>query len=583
MAAEANTEGLDFIRTIVVEDLAAGKHDHVVTRFPPEPNGYLHIGHAMSITLNFGLANEFPGSRCHLRFDDTNPSTEDVEYVESIKADVKWLGFDWKAHLHFTSDYFERLFEFAVDLIEQGKAFVDDQSAAEIRANQGSLTEPGNESPFRDRSAGENLELFRSMRAGEFDEGSRVLRAKIDMASSVLTLRDPILYRIQKSHHHRTGDAWCIYPMYDYAHCLSDALESITHSLCTMEFVDHRPLYDWVLDQLDTPSRPRQIEFAKLKVSHTIVGKRFLRRFVETGRVRGWDDPRMPTLSAMRRRGYPARAIRKFCESVGVARREKLIELANLEFHVRQVLNAEAPRRMGVLRPLKVVIENYPEGEEELLDAINNPEDPGAGSRKVPFSRELYIEAQDFLEDPPKKFFRLAPGREVRLRYAYFITCREVVKNQAGEIVELRCSYDPETRGGDAPDGRKVKGTLHWVSAGHSVPSEVRLYETLIREEEPELGAEEGFEDLLNPDSLETLIDCRLEPALAGVEAGATFQLERLGYFCVDPDTRPGQLVLNRTVTLRDTWAKVSKQGTKGSQKNSSKPKRDQRRNQKRE
>ncbi len=468
-------------------------------------------------------------------------------------------------------------------MIEQGKAFVDDQSAAEIRANQGSLTEPGNESPFRDRSAGENLELFRSMRAGEFDEGSRVLRAKIDMASSVLTLRDPILYRIQKSHHHRTGDAWCIYPMYDYAHCLSDALESITHSLCTMEFVDHRPLYDWVLDQLDTPSRPRQIEFAKLKVSHTIVGKRFLRRFVETGRVRGWDDPRMPTLSAMRRRGYPAQAIRKFCESVGVARREKLIELANLEFHVRQVLNAEAPRRMGVLRPMKVVIENYPEGEEELLDAINNPEDPGAGSRKVPFSRELYIEAQDFLEDPPKKFFRLAPGREVRLRYAYFITCREVVKNQAGEIVELRCSYDPETRGGDAPDGRKVKGTLHWVSAGHSVPSEVRLYETLIREEEPELGAEEGFEDLLNPDSLETLIDCRLEPALAGVEAGATFQLERLGYFCVDPDTRPGQLVLNRTVTLRDTWAKVSKQGTKSGARNSSKPKRDKQRNQKRE
>jgi glutaminyl-tRNA synthetase len=366
--------------------------------------------------------------------------------------------------------------------------------------------------------------------------------------------------------------------MYDYAHCLSDALESITHSLCTMEFVDHRPLYDWVLDQLDTPSHPRQIEFAKLKVSHTIVGKRFLRRFVEAGQVRGWDDPRMPTLSAMRRRGYPAQAIRKFCESVGVARRDKLIELANLEFHVRQVLNAEAPRYMGVLRPLKVVIENYPEGEEELLDAVNNPEDPGAGSRKVPFSRELYIEAQDFLEDPPKKFFRLAPGREVRLRYAYFITCREVVKNQAGEIVELRCSYDPETRGGDAPDGRKVKGTLHWVSAEHSVPSEVRLYQTLIREEEPELGAEDGFEDLLNPDSLETLGDCRLEPALAGAQAGSAFQLERLGYFCVDPDTRPGQLVLNRTATLRDTWAKLSKQGKKqgkkGAQKNSSKPKR---------
>lgn len=560
MASEANTQGLDFIRTIIAEDLASGKHDRVVTRFPPEPNGYLHIGHAKSITLNFGLASETPGSRCHLRFDDTNPSTEDVEYVDSIKADVKWLGFDWNDHLHFTSDYFEDLYAFAVDLIGQGKAFVDDQDAEEIRANQGSLTEPGTDSPFRDRSVEENLDLFSRMRAGEFEEGSRVLRAKIDMAAAVVTMRDPILYRIQKRDHHRTGDAWCIYPMYDFAHCLSDALESITHSICTMEFVDHRPLYDWILDQLETPARPRQIEFAKLKVSHTIVGKRFLRQLVESGQVEGWDDPRMPTISAMRRRGYPALAIREFCAAVGVARRDKLIELANLEFHVRQVLNQSAPRRMGVLRPLKVVIENYPEGEEEFLDAINNPEDPEAGSRKVPFARELYIEQDDFLEDPPKKFFRLAPGREVRLRYAYFITCQEVVKNDAGEVVELRCTYDPATRGGNAPDGRKVKGTLHWVSAQHSIPGEVRLYETLIRDEEPDLNAEGGIAALLHPDSLELLDDARLEPALADFGIGDAFQLERLGYFCVDPDANPDRLVINRTTTLRDTWAKVVKQ-----------------------
>jgi glutaminyl-tRNA synthetase len=559
-ANEANTAGLDFIRTIVAEDLASGKHDHIVTRFPPEPNGYLHIGHAKAITLNFGLASGSPGSRCHLRFDDTNPSAEEVEYVDSIQADVKWLGFDWNEHLYFTSDYFEDLYGFAVDLIEQGKAFIDDQNAEEIRANQGTLTEPGKDSPFRNRSVDENLDLFARMRSGEFEEGSRVLRAKIDMASAVLTMRDPILYRIQKSHHHRTGDAWCIYPMYDFAHCLSDALESVTHSICTMEFVDHRPLYDWILDQVETPARPRQIEFAKLKVSHTIVGKRFLRQLVEGGHVLGWDDPRMPTISAMRRRGYPAKAIREFCDAVGVARRDKLIELANLEFHVRQVLNREAPRRMGVLRPLKVVIENYPEGDEELLDAINNPEDPTAGSRQVPFARELYIEQEDFLEDPPKKFFRLAPGREVRLRYAYFITCQDVVRNAKGEVIELRCTYDPATRGGDSPDGRKVKGTLHWVSAKHSVPSEVRLYETLIRDEEPDLNAPGGLEALLNPDSLETLVGCRLEPALADAKAGDAFQLERLGYFCVDPDTRTGSLVVNRTSTLRDTWAKVAKQ-----------------------
>ena len=557
-ASSPSTSGLDFIRTIIAEDLASGKHDRIVTRFPPEPNGYLHIGHAMSINLNFGLAQEREGNRCHLRFDDTNPSTEDVEYVDSIQADVKWLGFDWQDHLYFTSNYFDQLYAFACDLIRQGKAFVDDQSIEEIRANQGSLTEPGRESPFRSRSPEENLDLFERMRAGEFDEASRVLRAKIDMGSSVLTMRDPILYRIQKQTHHRTGDAWCIYPMYDFAHCLSDALEGITHSLCTMEFVDHRPLYDWILAQLETPATPRQIEFAKLKVSHTIVGKRFLRRLVESGQVKGWDDPRMPTISAMRRRGYPAKAIRSFCSAVGIARRDKLIELANLEFHVRQVLNQEAPRRMGVMRPLKVVIENYPEGDEELLDAINNPEDPGAGKRAVPFSRELYIEQEDFLEDPPKKFFRLSPGREVRLRYAYFVTCTDVVKNDAGEVVEVRCTYDPETRGGDAPDGRKVKGTIHWVSARHAVSAEVRLYDTLISEEEPNLK-EDAFEGLLNPNSLEVLPRAQLEPAVAESAAGDSFQLERLGYYCVDADSAPGALVLNRTTTLRDTWAKVKK------------------------
>jgi glutaminyl-tRNA synthetase len=563
VSAEASTEGLDFIRTIVVEDLASGKHEAVVTRFPPEPNGYLHIGHAKSMVLNFGLALEHPGSRCHLRFDDTNPSTEETEYVEAIQRDVRWLGFDWGDHLHFTSDYFEQLYGYAVELVAQGKAFVDDQSVEEIRARQGTLTQPGSESPYRDRSVEENLDLFARMRAGEFDEGQCVLRAKIDMASPVLTMRDPILYRIQKKSHHRTGDAWCIYPMYDFAHCLSDAIECITHSLCTLEFLDHRPLYDWILDQVETPSRPRQIEFARLNLGHTMMSKRLLRRLVEEGHVAGWDDPRMPTIAAMRRRGYPARAIREFCEAVGIAKRDNLIELANLEFHVRQVLNREAPRRMGVLRPLKVVIENYPEGEEELLDAVNNPEDAAAGTRAVPFSRELYIEREDFLEDPPKKFFRLAPGREVRLRYAYFVTCQEVVKDEAGEIVELRCTYDPATRGGDAPDGRKVKGTLHWVSARHAIPAEVRLYETLFEQEEPDAAAAEGLEASLNPRSLETLEDAWLEPALAGAEVGPSFQLERLGYFCVDMESRGERLVLNRTATLRDTWAKLAKKGGK--------------------
>jgi glutaminyl-tRNA synthetase len=555
------TEGLDFIRSIVVEDLASGRHDGVVTRFPPEPNGYLHIGHAKSIVLNFGIALEHPNSRCHLRFDDTNPATEETEYVEGIERDVRWLGYDWKDHLHFTSDYFEALYGFALDLIRQGKAFVDDQSADQIRANQGTLTQAGTPSPYRDRSIEENLDLFERMRAGEFAEGSRVLRAKIDMASSVLTMRDPILYRIQKKPHHRTGDTWCVYPMYDFGHCLSDAIECITHSLCTLEFLDHRPLYDWILDQLETPSRPRQIEFARLNLSYTVTSKRILRRLVEGGHVTGWDDPRMPTIAAMRRRGYPARAVREFCEAVGVAKRDNLIELANLEFHVRQVLNREAPRRMGVLRPLKVVIENYPENEDELLEAVNNPEDPRAGSRRVPFSRELYIERDDFLEDPPKKFFRLSPGREVRLRYAYFVTCTDVVKDEDGEIVELRCRYDPETRGGDAPDGRKVKGTLHWVSARHALPARVRLYETLFLEEEPDLTGEAGLEASLNPRSLETLERCFVEPSLAEAATGETLQLERLGYFCIDPDTARDQLVLNRTATLRDTWAKVAKQG----------------------
>ncbi|MFK7897232.1 MAG: glutamine--tRNA ligase/YqeY domain fusion protein [Myxococcota bacterium] len=551
-------EGLDFIRTIITEDLASGKHSEIVTRFPPEPNGYLHVGHAKAICLNFGLAKEFAGSRCHLRFDDTNPATEETEYVEGIQEDVRWLGFDWKDHLHFTSDYFDQLYAFALDLIDAGKAFVDDQSADEIRANQGSLTDPGTESPFRTRSPEENRDLFERMRAGEFADGEKVLRAKIDMAASVVAMRDPILYRIQKKEHHRTGDAWCIYPMYDFAHCLSDALESITHSLCTLEFLDHRPLYDWILDQLETPARPRQIEFARLNVSHMVTSKRKLRSLVEDGHVSGWDDPRMPTIAAMRRRGYPPQAIRDFCDAVGVAKRDNVIELANLEYHVRTVLNKEVPRRMGVLRPLKIVIENYPEGEEEFLEAVNNPEDPDAGTREVPFSREIYIERDDFMEEPPKKFFRLAPGREVRLRYAYFVTCTEVVKDAAGEIVELRCTYDPATRGGDAPDGRKVKGTLHWVSAKHAVSAEVRLYETLFNDESPDAASEGGLAASLNSKSLEMLSDCALEPATAEMNAGDRLQLERLGYFCADDETAAGKIVLNRTTTLRDSWAKVA-------------------------
>jgi glutaminyl-tRNA synthetase len=554
----------DFIRSIIARDLRANKHGgRVVTRFPPEPNGYLHIGHAKAICLNFGVAAENEDGVCHLRFDDTNPCAEEEEYVRSIQEDVRWLGFDWRDHLYFASDYFGQLYGFAVELVRRGKAYVCDLSSEEIAARRGSLTDPGEDSPFRNRSVEENLDLFERMRVGEFENGDRVLRAKIDMASPNLTLRDPILYRVHKVSHHRTGDDWCIYPMYDFAHCLSDSIESITHSLCTLEFADHRALYDWVLDALEADCHPQQIEFARLNLSYTVMSKRMLRELVEGGHVRGWDDPRMPTLCGMRRRGYTPRSIRNFSESIGIARRDNTIQLARLEHSIREDLNARAPRAMVVLRPLRVVIENYPEGRVEELDAVNNPEDPGMGTRKVPFSRVLYIEREDFLEDPPKRFFRLAPGREVRLRYAFFITCVDVVKDEeSGEVIELRCRYDPATRGGAAPDGRKVKGTLHWVSAAHAVEAELRLYQQLFSVEDP-TAAEEGSDFIanLNPDSLETLTSCRAEPGLATAIPGTHYQFERQGYFCVDPDSSGGSLVLNRTVTLRDTWAKILKKG----------------------
>ena len=554
---EATTR-LDFIREIVVADEQSGKHGgRVATRFPPEPNGYLHIGHAKSICLNFGIANDFNGT-CNLRFDDTNPVTEDVEYVDSIQADVRWLGFSWDDRLYYASDYFERLYECAERLILDGRAYVDDQSADEIRACRGTLTEPGRNSPYRDRSAEDNLDLFRRMRDGEFPDGSRVLRAKIDMTSPNLNMRDPVLYRIRRAHHHRTGDAWCIYPMYDYAHPLSDAVEGITHSICTLEFEAHRPLYDWLIAHLPLPGKPQQIEFARLNLSYTVMSKRKLLQLVAERRVRGWDDPRMPTISGLRRRGYTAEAIRAFCEAVGVAKRENLIDVGLLEFYVREDLNARAPRAMAVLRPLRVVLENYPDGQVEEMDVVNNPERPDAGTRKVPFSKVLYIEQDDFREDPPKKFFRLAPGREVRLRNAYFITCREVVKDASGQVVELRCTYDPATRGGDAPDGRKVKATLHWVSARHAIDAEVRLYDRLFTSETPGTG-DTDFLTQLNPASLEILTDCKVEPSLEDAAAGERFQFERLGYFCVDPDRRPGAPVFNRTVTLKDTWAKIEK------------------------
>jgi len=549
----------DFVRDIVAADLREGRVQSVVTRFPPEPNGYLHIGHAKSICLNFGIAREF-GGRCHLRFDDTNPMKEEQEYIDSIEADVRWLGFDWGEHLYFASDYFERLYEWAVDLIAAGKAYVDDLSADEIREHRGTFTEPGTDSPWRGRPVEESLDLFARMRAGEFPDGARVLRAKIDMASPNINLRDPVLYRILHAEHPRTGDAWCVYPTYDFAHGQSDAIEGITHSICTLEFEAHRPLYDWLIQNLPVPSVPHQYEFARLNLTHTVLSKRVLLRLVNEGFVRGWDDPRMPTMSALRRRGFPADGIRDFATLVGVAKADNTVEVEMLEHCVRDVLNRAAPRRFGVLDPLKVVVTNYPEGQTEEMDVPNNPEDPDAGTRKVTFSRELWIERDDFMQEPVRKFFRLAPGREVRLRAAYFITCDEVVKDGEGRIVELRCTHDPATRGGDAPDGRRPKATLHWVSAAHAVPAEVRLYAHLFTDPYPGADGRDIFATV-NPDSETVMSSCFVEPSLAGLPAGETVQFERLGYFCPDSDSAPEALVFNRTLTLKDTWAKLKKQG----------------------
>jgi len=557
-SAAATVAPVDFIRSIVDEDLATGKHHgRVATRFPPEPNGYLHIGHAKSICLNFGLAEEHGGT-CNLRFDDTNPAKEEVEYVDAIKEDVAWLGFAWSAEL-YASDYFERLYQFAVELIRRGKAYVDSLDADQIRDHRGTLTAPGTNSPFRDRPVEENLDLFARMRAGEFPDGAHVLRAKIDMASPNFNMRDPTLYRIRHATHHRTGDAWRIYPMYDFAHPLSDALERITHSLCTLEFEDHRPLYDWLVNALIPGDKPQQIEFARLNLNYMVMSKRKLLQLVQHGHVSGWNDPRLPTLSGLRRRGYTPESIRDFCSRIGVAKKENVIDMAQLEHSIREDLNRHAPRVMTVLRPLKVVLTNYPEGQVEEVDVINNPEDASAGTRKVPFSRVLYIERDDFMENPPKKFYRLSPNNEVRLRCAYFITCTEVVKDAHGETVELRATYDPATRGGDAPDGRRVKATMHWVSAAHAVPVEVRLYDRLFSVEDPE-NVPEGktFLDYLNPHSLEVLPGAQAEPALAAATPGTRVQFERLGYFCVDTDSRPGSLVFNRTVSLRDAWARLA-------------------------
>jgi glutaminyl-tRNA synthetase len=551
--------GRDFIREIIRADLDAKRHATVVTRFPPEPNGYLHIGHAKAICLNFGVAQEF-GGRCHLRFDDTNPAKEEQEYIDAIKRDVHWLGFDWGSHLYHASDYFEQLYLWAEDLIRAGKAYVDDQSQDEIRASRGTLTEPGRNSPWRDRTAEENLDLFRRMRAGEFPNGARVLRAKIDMASGNINMRDPVLYRILNAPHPRTGTAWKIYPSYDFAHGQSDAIEHISHSLCTLEFEDHRPLYDWFLENLPVPSRPRQYEFARLNISYTVLSKRVLTELVRGGHVEGWDDPRMPTLAGLRRRGVPPVAIRDFVKRIGVAKANSIVDVAMLDFSVREALNKTALRRMAVLRPLKVVIENYPEGRFEELEAVNHPDDPNAGTRRIRFGRELYVERDDFMESPPKKFYRLSPGREVRLRYAYFITCREVVKDAGGEVVELRCTYDPQTRGGNAPDGRKVQATLHWVGAADAVSAEVRLYNQLFLRPDPNAG---DFAGDLNPNSLEVLTDCKFEPAVVAANAEDAVQFERQGYFFRDPDSTPGRLVFNRTVGLRDTWAKISGEGMK--------------------
>ena len=558
MTPTDSNQPVDFIRAAVIEDLKAGRYTRVHTRFPPEPNGYLHIGHAKAICIDFGIAKEF-GGQCNLRFDDTNPVKEEVEYVESIKQDIRWLGFDWEDRIYYASDYFERLYEYAVTLIKKGKAYVCDLTADQLREYRGTLVEPGKQSPYRDRTVKDNLELFTRMRAGEFPDGARTLRAKIDMASPNTNLRDPVIYRILHASHHRTGDAWCVYPMYDFAHGQSDSIEGITHSLCSLEYEIHRPLYDWFLDELEI-YRPRQIEFARLNVSSTVMSKRKLLKLVQEGRVNGWDDPRMPTLSGLRRRGYTPEAVRDFCDRIGVAKKDSMVDIALLEHCLREDLNKRAPRAMGVLKPLRMVIENYPEGQVEEFAVANNPEDGAAGTRKVPFSRVLHIEQDDFREVPPPKYYRLAPGREIRLRSAYFVKCVDMVKDDRGNIVELRCTYDPATKGGDAPDGRKVKATLHWVSAAHAVPAEVRLYERLFLKENPD-DAEEGQDYLasLNPHSLEALTGSWVEPSLAGATIGSIYQFERQGYFCVDPDTANGKLVFNRAVSLKDEWAKIEK------------------------
>jgi glutaminyl-tRNA synthetase len=548
----------DFIREIIDEDLEAGRYDRVHTRFPPEPNGYLHIGHAKSICLNFGISRDYSG-KTNLRFDDTNPTKEEQEYIDAIKKDVRWLGFDWEDREFYASDYFDQLYEWAVKLIKEGKAFVDDLTADQIREYRGTLTEPGRESPYRNRSVAENLDLFERMKAGEFPDGTRVLRAKIDMSSGNVNLRDPVMYRILHADHPRTGNKWCIYPMYDWAHGESDSIEKITHSICTLEFEDHRPLYDWYIQQLGI-YHPRQIEFARLNLTYTVMSKRRLLDLVNSGVVRGWDDPRMPTLSGIRRRGYTPEAMRTFCDRIGVGKAEGVVDIALLEYFLREDLNKRAPRAMAVINPLKVVIENYPEDKSEMLECVNNPEDPSAGTRLVPFSKVLYIEEEDFREDPPKQFFRLAPGREVRLRYAYFITCKEVIKDASGKITELRCTYDPATKGGDAPDGRKVKATMHWVSASHAVSAEIRLYDYLFAKPDPD-DVEEGkdYKSNINPKSLEIINDAKLEPSLKDAKPGDTYQFERMGYFCMDPDSTDAKPVFNRTVTLRDTWAKIEK------------------------
>lgn len=557
-------QGSDFIRNTIKEDLSVNKNDgRVATRFPPEPNGYLHIGHAKSICLNFGIAEEFSGATCNLRFDDTNPVKEDVEYIDSIIEDVTWLGFSWNGEIHYASDYFDALYDYAVQLIKQGKAYVCSLSADEIREYRGTLTEPGKDSPYRNRSVEENIDLFKRMKDGEFDDGAHILRAKIDMASPNINLRDPAIYRIKKADHHRTGSDWCIYPMYDYTHCISDAIEGITHSLCTLEFEDHRPLYDWVLDTLKTACHPQQIEFSRLNLSYTVMSKRKLLQLVEEGHVNGWDDPRMPTISGLRRRGFTPASIRNFCKRIGISKKDSRIDMSVLEECLRDDLNESSLRVMGVLEPLKVVIENYPDGSVENVELMNHPLKPELGTRKVAFSKVIYIERSDFMEDPPKKFFRLGPGREVRLRGAYYITCKDVVKDDAtGEVKELVCTYDPQSKGGGTPDGRKVKGTIHWVSAEHAHPAEIRLYDRLFIMDNPEKGGAD-FRDAMNPDSLKVINNAMVEPSLSMAKPGEVFQFERQGYFCVEPkDTKPGCIVFNRTVTLKDTWAKLNQENS---------------------